>query len=86
MFNQVGPLEIGIVLVIVLLVFGPKRLPAAGKALGKSMREFKDSIAGKDDDDDAIDPPKTSAETSTSNNGSEANAEASRSDASGSGH
>lgn len=84
MFNQIGPLEVGIVLVIVLLVFGPKRLPAAGKALGKSMREFKTSIAGKDDDD-AIDPPKTSAEARTSNNGSEANSEASRSDASGSG-
>jgi len=85
-FNQVGPLEIGIVLVIVLLIFGPKRLPAAGKALGKSMREFKDSIAGKDDDDDALDPPKAAAEARPSNNGSEASTEASRSDVSGSGH
>jgi sec-independent protein translocase protein TatA len=51
MFNQIGPLEIGIVLVIVLLIFGPKRLPGLGKSLGSGMREFKDSITGKDGDD-----------------------------------
>ena len=38
-------------LVIVLLVFGPKRLPEMGRSLGKGMREFKDSITGKDDDE-----------------------------------
>jgi sec-independent protein translocase protein TatA len=57
MFNQIGPLEIGIVLLIVLLIFGPKRLPGLGRQLGTGMREFKDSITGKDsardDDDDA---------------------------------
>ena len=42
--------EIAILLVIVLLVFGPKRLPEMGTSLGKGMREFKDSITGKDDD------------------------------------
>jgi sec-independent protein translocase protein TatA len=52
MFNSVGPLEIIIVLVIVLLIFGPKRLPGLGKSLGSGMREFKDSITGKADDDD----------------------------------
>jgi sec-independent protein translocase protein TatA len=52
MFNQIGPLEIGIVLLIVLLIFGPKRLPGLGKSLGTGMREFKDSITGKDDDRD----------------------------------
>lgn len=48
-----GPLEIGIVLLIVLVVFGPKRLPDLGRSLGSGMREFKDSITGshKDDDD-----------------------------------
>lgn len=43
-----GPLEIIIVLVIVLVVFGPKRLPDLGKSLGRGMREFKDSVTGKD--------------------------------------
>ncbi len=50
----VGPLEIAIVLIIVLIIFGPKRLPGLGKSLGTGMREFKDSITGdsKHDDDD----------------------------------
>jgi sec-independent protein translocase protein TatA len=54
-FSGIGPTELIIVLVIVLLIFGPKRLPGLGKQLGSGMREFKDSIAGiggKDDDDD----------------------------------
>jgi sec-independent protein translocase protein TatA len=38
--------------VIVLLIFGPKRLPGLGKQLGTGMREFKDSISGKGDKDD----------------------------------
>jgi sec-independent protein translocase protein TatA len=59
--------QIAIVLVIALLVFGPKRLPELGKSLGSGMREFKDSISGKDsgrDDDDedvADDRRKTEA-------------------------
>ncbi len=49
---NIGPLEIIIVLVIVLVIFGPKRLPDLGRSLGTSMREFKDSVTGKGDDDD----------------------------------
>ena len=54
MFNGIGPPELLIVLVIVLVIFGPKRLPGLGRSLGSGMREFKDSITGKgrDDDDD----------------------------------
>jgi len=48
---SIGPLELAIVLVIVLLIFGPKRLPGLGRQLGSGMREFKDSITGKDKDD-----------------------------------
>jgi len=54
----IGIPELLIVLVIVLLVFGPKRLPQLGRQLGGGMREFKDSIQGshKDkDDEDAVD-------------------------------
>jgi sec-independent protein translocase protein TatA len=56
-FNSIGPTELLIVLGIVLLIFGPKRLPGLGKQLGTSMREFKDSISGttRDDDDDERD-------------------------------
>ena len=54
---NIGPLELAIVFVIVLLIFGPKRLPGLGRQLGTGMREFKDSITGsgkndRDDDDD----------------------------------
>src|SRR3954469_22377683 len=49
---SIGPLELGIILLIILIVFGPKRLPGLGRQLGSGMREFKDSITGKDKDDD----------------------------------
>ena len=54
---NIGPLELVVVLAIVLLIFGPKRLPAAGRALGRSMREFKDSISGNSSDTDALEGP-----------------------------
>jgi sec-independent protein translocase protein TatA len=47
---SIGPLELIIVLVIVLLIFGPKRLPGLGRQLGSGMREFKDGITGKGKD------------------------------------
>ena len=48
----IGPLELIVVLVIALVVFGPKRLPELGKSLGAGMREFKESISGSSKDDD----------------------------------
>jgi sec-independent protein translocase protein TatA len=48
----IGWMELVIVLLVALLVFGPKRLPEMGRSLGRGMREFKDSISGKDDDRD----------------------------------
>ena len=50
--------EIVVVLVIVLIIFGPKRLPDLGRSLGSGMREFKDSVTGNNKDDEKqIDPP-----------------------------
>jgi sec-independent protein translocase protein TatA len=46
MFSSIGPLEIAIVAIIAILVLGPKRLPDAGRGLGRSMREFKSGISG----------------------------------------
>jgi sec-independent protein translocase protein TatA len=66
-FQSIGPLELAIVLAIVLIIFGPKRLPGLGRQLGAGMREFKDSITGKDsgadldDDEDADTRPKSAA-------------------------
>jgi sec-independent protein translocase protein TatA len=48
----IGATEIIILLLVALLVFGPKRLPEMGRSLGKGMREFKDSISGKDSDEE----------------------------------
>jgi sec-independent protein translocase protein TatA len=41
-------MELIIILVVVLVIFGPRRLPDLGRSLGKGMREFKDSVTGKD--------------------------------------
>ena len=46
----IGIWELLILLLVLLLVFGPKRLPEMGRQLGKGMREFKDSVSGNDDD------------------------------------
>jgi sec-independent protein translocase protein TatA len=48
---NVGPLEIAVVLIIVLIIFGPKRLPELGKSMGHGIREFKNSISGESDKD-----------------------------------
>ncbi len=54
----IGIWELLILLLVLLLVFGPKRLPEMGRQLGKGMREFKDSVTGdsKDDEDVALPP------------------------------
>ena len=52
MLGNIGPLEIAIVLIIALIVFGPKRLPELGRSLGKGIREFRGSLGGDHDDDE----------------------------------
>ena len=49
---NIGLPEILIVLVIALIVFGPKRLPEMGRSLGRGIREFKDSVTGNDEEDE----------------------------------
>jgi sec-independent protein translocase protein TatA len=56
-----GPTELIIVLVIALIIFGPKKLPELGKSLGGGMRSFKNSVSG---DDGAEDTPKLSSSKS----------------------
>jgi sec-independent protein translocase protein TatA len=46
---EIGITGLVVILIVALLVFGPKRLPEMGRSLGRGMREFKDSISGKDD-------------------------------------
>jgi sec-independent protein translocase protein TatA len=49
--NTIGPGEILIVLVLALLIFGPKKLPELGKGLGRGMRDFKRAVSGDDEDE-----------------------------------
>jgi sec-independent protein translocase protein TatA len=60
----IGVPELLIVLAILLLIFGPKKLPQLGRQLGGGMREFKDSITGRDGDDDEESSPENVAEQS----------------------
>jgi sec-independent protein translocase protein TatA len=66
MFIKSPTTDLIIVLVIILLIFGPKRLPGLGKQLGQGMREFKESITGESKDDKAEQRPElTAASAST---------------------
>jgi len=49
---RLGPLEIGLILVIILIVFGVGKLPQVGSAVGKTIRNFKKAQSGDDDDDE----------------------------------
>lgn len=54
MLGNIGPLEIIVVLIIALVVFGPKRLPELGSSLGRGIREFRSTVSGEKDDDDDV--------------------------------
>lgn len=54
---EIGISGLIILLVVALLVFGPKRLPEIGRSLGRGMREFKDSVSGHDDKAELPPPP-----------------------------
>jgi sec-independent protein translocase protein TatA len=61
---NVGPWEIILLLLLALLLFGAKRLPEIGRSMGKGMREFKDSLSGKErDDDEPAELPMQTTET-----------------------
>ena len=57
---NIGAPELIVILVIALLVLGPKKLPEVGRSVGRGMREFKESISGNDKDDEEIPTIKSS--------------------------
>lgn len=60
---NIGPLEIALVLIVALVILGPKKLPDMGRSVGKGMREFKEAVSGNSNDDD--DKPAITAATET---------------------
>jgi TatA/E family protein of Tat protein translocase len=76
MLGNIGPLEIIVVLIIALVVFGPKRLPELGSSLGRGIREFRNTVSGgKGDGDDDDDQPGLPSSGSAKVHGDPADAE-----------
>jgi sec-independent protein translocase protein TatA len=62
---SVGPMELAIVLIVALVILGPKRLPGAARSLGRGMREFKDTVSGISVADDDTQPRLQAEPTAT---------------------
>jgi sec-independent protein translocase protein TatA len=62
---NIGPMEIALVLIVALLILGPKKLPDMGRSVGKGMREFKEAVSGGGSHDDEDDKPAITAATAT---------------------
>ena len=58
---SIGPLELAVVLIIALVVLGPKRLPDMGRSVGRGMREFKEAVSGGGNHDDEPQTPHIAA-------------------------
>ena len=78
---NIGPLELVLILLVVLLLFGAKRLPELGRSLGSGMKEFKDSVTGKDHEPaptelERGEAPQTTAQTTPASTQAETPVEA----------
>lgn len=59
----IGPLEIFLILVVVMIIFGVGKLPSVGKGMGQALREFRSSV--KEKDEDALESAETKVEAET---------------------
>jgi sec-independent protein translocase protein TatA len=66
MFPNVGPLEIVVVLIIALIVFGPRRVPELGRSVGRGIRELRGSLSGDDEDETEDSTPRQVPKTTSS--------------------
>lgn len=62
MIPNIGPVEIAVVVIVALVVFGPKRIPELGSSLGRGISSFRKGIDGKDDEQLALNPAATDTE------------------------
>ncbi len=68
---RIGPTEIFMILIVVLIIFGPKNLPKLGKMFGKTMKGFQEGINDDDDEDDTTKKAKTEKAEKTDKNDEE---------------
>lgn len=72
MFGRVGPMELILILVIALVIFGPKKLPEIGKAIGTAIKEFKKHTSGVSESiEDAVNAPDEAPQTQDTAKGKE---------------
>jgi TatA/E family protein of Tat protein translocase len=62
MIPNIGPVEIAVVVIVALVVFGPKRIPELGSSLGRGISSFRKGIDGKDDEQLALNPAAADTE------------------------
>ncbi len=63
MLQRIGPMELALIVIVLLLIFGPSRLPQLGRSIGQTIREFRDSMKAVRDDDRAAGGGAEGAET-----------------------
>ncbi len=52
MFGPIGPMELALIVLIIVIIFGARKLPELGKSMGEGIKNFKKSISSKDNDED----------------------------------
>lgn len=55
LFGPVGPAELLVIVLLIVIIFGARRLPELGKSLGEGIKNFKKSIGGKDNEEESSD-------------------------------
>ena len=62
MFTRIGPMEIFLILLVVLIIFGVGKLPSAGRGMGQAIKEFRTSVKDKDEEEDKLESSETKSD------------------------